>query len=157
MIEQPVIIRLKKFNEEDSEKFSESFSKAHETGQTVIPIVVDSYGGEAYSLLGIIAEIKNAKLPVATIVESKAMSCGAILFSFGTEGYRYMAPQRTLMIHEASNFIFGKNEEIKVTAQEETDRVNSLIFKLMAESVGKNENYFWISYTAKYIRLVFNR
>lgn len=141
LIEQPVIVRLKKFNEDDGEKFSETFSKAHETGQTVIPIVVDSYGGEVYSLLGMIAEIQNAKLPVATIVESKAMSAGAILFSFGTEGYRYMAPHATLMIHEVSNFSFGKVEEIKVSAHE-TDRLNILIFQLMAEAVGKEKNHF---------------
>lgn len=141
LIDHPIVIRLKKFNEEDGEKFSEIFSKAHETGQTVIPIVVDSYGGEVYSLLGMIAEIQNSKLPVATIVESKAMSAGAILFSFGTEGFRYMAPHATLMIHEVSNFMFGKVEEIKVSAQE-TDRLNTLIFQLMAESVSKEKNHF---------------
>lgn len=141
LIEPPVIIRLSKFNEEGGEKFSEVFSRAHETGQPVIPIVVDSYGGQVYSLLGMIGEIQNSKVPVATICETKAMSAGAILFSFGTEGYRYMAPHATLMIHEVSNFSFGKVEEIKADAHE-TDRLNELIFKLMSKSVGKEENYF---------------
>lgn len=141
LIDPPVIIRLAKFNEENSEKFSDAFSKAHETGQPVIPIVVDSYGGEAYSLLGIIAEIQNSKLPVATIVESKAMSAGAILFSFGTEGYRYMAPHATLMIHEIFNVSAGKVEEIKADAHE-SERINTLIFKLMARSTKQSDNYF---------------
>lgn len=141
LIEPPVIIRLSKFTEEGVEKFSESFSKAHETGQSVIPIVVDSYGGQVYSLLSIISEIQSSKLPVATICESKAMSAGAILFSFGTEGYRYMSPHATLMIHEVSSGSWGKVEEIKADAHE-TDRLNNLIFKLMAQAVGKEDNYF---------------
>ncbi len=141
LIEPPVVIRLSKFNEEGVKEFSESFSKAHETGQPVIPIVVDSYGGQVYSLLSIISEIQSSKLPVATICESKAMSAGAILFSFGTEGHRYMAPNATLMIHEVSSFSFGKVEEIKADSHE-TDRLNTLIFRLMAKAVGKEENYF---------------
>jgi ATP-dependent protease ClpP protease subunit len=36
--------------------------------------------------MSMISAIKDAELPVATIVEGKAMSCGAILFSFGEEG-----------------------------------------------------------------------
>lgn len=141
LIEPPVIIRLSKFNEEGVKEFSESFSKAHETGQAIIPLVVDSYGGQVYSLLSIISEIQNSKLPVATICESKAMSAGAVLFAFGNEGHRYMAPNATLMIHEVSSFSFGKVEEIKADSHE-TDRLNTLIFKLMAGAVGKAENYF---------------
>jgi ATP-dependent Clp endopeptidase proteolytic subunit ClpP len=141
LLESPVVIRVNKFNEEAVEKFNEGMAKAHETGQEVIPIIVDSYGGQVYSLLSMISEIQNAKVPVATIVESKAMSAGAILFSFGTEGYRYCAPNATLMIHEVSSFSFGKVEDLKVDA-EETDRLNTLIFKLMGKNCGKGDNYF---------------
>lgn len=141
LLESPVVIRVNKFNEEAVEKFNEGMAKAHETGQEVIPIIVDSYGGQVYSLLSMISEIQNAKMPVATIVESKAMSAGAILFSFGTEGYRYCAPNATLMIHEVSSFSFGKVEDLKVDA-EETDRLNTLIFKLMGKNCGKGDNYF---------------
>ena len=141
LIDPPIIIRLSEINEESSKEFSEEFSKAHETGQPIIPIVVDSYGGEIYSLLSIISEIQNSKIPVATICESKAMSAGAVLFSFGTEGFRYIAPNATLMIHEVSSFSLGKVEEIKSDSKE-TDRLNNLIFKLMAKAVNKEDNYF---------------
>jgi len=81
LIEQPVIIRVNKFSEEASEKFSQNMSKAHDTGQSIIPIIVDSYGGQVYSLLSMISEIQNAKLPVATICESN--SC----FSSSVSGF----------------------------------------------------------------------
>jgi ATP-dependent Clp protease protease subunit len=141
LIDQPIVIRLKKFNEEGTDKFSEDLSKAHDTGQPVIPIVVDSYGGQVYSMLGMISEIQNCRLPVATIVESKAMSAGAILFGLGNDGLRYMAPHATLMVHEVSSFQYGKVEDLKADV-DETDRLNTYILELLAKSCGKPKDYF---------------
>ena len=141
LIEQPIIIRLNKFNEEGAEKFSQAMSKAHDTGQPVIPIVVDSYGGHAYSLLSMISEIQNSKVPIATICEGKAMSAGAILFGFGNENMRFMAPAAALMLHEVSNFMHGKVEDLKADA-EETDRLNTLLFKMLAKNCKQKDNYF---------------
>ena len=80
----PVIVRVNKFDEESAKDFALDLAQAHNTGQNVIPVVIDSYGGQVYSLMSMISAIKNAELPVATIVEGKAMSCGAILSSFGS-------------------------------------------------------------------------
>ena len=137
----PVIIRLSKFDEPNAKAFSGAMMKAQNTGQPVVPIIIDSYGGQVYSLMSMISDIKNSKIPVATIVQGKAMSCGAILFSFGTEGYRYMDPDATLMIHDVSSMGWGKVEEIKASA-EETDRLNQKIYSMMAENCGKHRDHF---------------
>jgi ATP-dependent Clp endopeptidase proteolytic subunit ClpP len=141
LLEMPVVVYISKFNEETAEKFSETIGKATEINQPVIPIVIDSYGGHVYSLLGLISEIQNSRIPIATICQSKAMSAGAILFGFGHEGLRFMAPNATLMIHEVSSFQFGKVEDLKADA-EETDRLNTLIFKLLAKNCNRSEEYF---------------
>lgn len=141
LFEQPVVIRLKKFSEEGTDKLSEDLNKAHETGQPVIPIVVDSYGGQVYSVLGMISEIQSCRLPVATICESKAMSAGAILFGLGNDGLRYMAPHATLMIHEVSSFQYGKVEDLKADV-DETDRLNTYVFELLAKNCKKKKSYF---------------
>jgi ATP-dependent Clp endopeptidase proteolytic subunit ClpP len=141
LLDLPVVVRVQKFTEESAEKFSEQMSKAHETGQEIIPIIIDSYGGQAYSTLAMIDDIQSATLPVATIVEGKAMSAGAVLFSMGTEGYRFMSPNATLMIHDVSSFSFGKVEELKSDA-DETERLNTIIFELMAKNCGKPKDYF---------------
>ncbi len=141
LLDQPVIIRLSRFNEEGAQKFAELISQAHDTGQDVIPVIVDSYGGQVYSLLNMISEIQNSKLPVATICEAKAMSAGAALAAFGTEGYRFMAPHATLMVHEVSSFAFGKIHDLKSDVAE-IERLNNLLFTLMAKHLGKSENYF---------------
>ena len=79
----PVVIRVTKFDEEGNKLFSEEMSKAHMSGQEVIPVQVDSPGGQVYSLLGMLETMRSSKRPVATICTSKAMSCGAILNGIG--------------------------------------------------------------------------
>jgi len=137
----PVVLRVRKFDEATAKEFSSLVSKAQNTGQPVLPIIIDSYGGQVYSLMSMISDIQHSRIPVATIVQGKAMSCGAILVSFGTEGYRYMDPDATLMIHDVSSMSWGKVEEIKVSA-EETDRLNKKIYHMMAENCGHHKDYF---------------
>lgn len=141
LVDLPEVVLVNKFSEEAVDKFRTSFNKASNSKQPAIPIVIDSYGGEVYSLLAMVDLIKNANKPVATIVQGKAMSCGAILFSMGKEGQRYISPTATVMIHDVSNFSFGKVEEIKSDAAE-TERLNKIIYKLMANNVGKPDHYF---------------
>jgi ATP-dependent Clp endopeptidase proteolytic subunit ClpP len=137
----PNIIYVNKFNEEAAKEFLEAMINAQSTGQSIIPIVVDSYGGEVYSLLKMVDVIRSSTVPVATICMGKAMSCGAVLLTCGAEGHRYMAPTGTVMIHDVASFAMGKVEEIKAEAKE-VDRLNKLIFKVMADNCGKPEAYF---------------
>ena len=137
----PVIVRVNKFDEDSAKKFSDEIALAHNTGQKVIPVVIDSYGGQVYSLMSMISAIKNSDIPVATIVEGKAMSCGAILFSFGEQGYRFIDENATLMIHDVSSMDMGKVEELKAGAHE-ADRLNTIVYKMMAQNCGKADNYF---------------
>lgn len=137
----PIIVTVNKFDEQSAEDFRNKFSMAQNTGQKVIPVVIDSYGGQVYSLMSMIATIRASPLPVATIAEGKAMSCGAVLLTCGEEGMRYMDPDATVMIHDVASGQHGKNEEVKASAAE-TDRLNTKIFKIMAQNCGKPEDYF---------------
>jgi len=137
----PIIIRVNKFDESSAKSFSALMRKAQNTGQPVVPVIIDSYGGQVYSLMSMISDIQHSKIPVATIVQGKAMSCGAILFSFGAQGKRFMDEDATLMIHDVSSMAWGKVEEVKVSA-EETDRLNQKIYHMMAENCGQDEDYF---------------
>jgi len=137
----PVIVRVNKFTEESSKEFHSQIAQAHNTGQKVIPVVIDSYGGQVYSLMSMISAIKHSDLPVATIIEGKAMSCGSILFSFGEDGMRYMDPDATVMIHDVSHAQHGKVEELKASA-EESERLNQKVYTMMARNIGRADNYF---------------
>tara|TARA_B100000131_G_scaffold308907_1_gene338777 strand:+ start:327 stop:932 length:606 start_codon:yes stop_codon:yes gene_type:complete len=137
----PIIIRVNKFDESSAKSFSALMTKAQNTGQPVVPVIIDSYGGQVYSLMSMISDIKHSNVPVATIVQGKAMSCGAILFSFGADGHRYMDPDATLMIHDVSSMNWGKVEEVKASA-DETERLNKKVYQMMAKNCGQRKNYF---------------
>ena len=138
---QPVIIRVNKFTEDSAKKFQQEIAQAHNTGQKVIPVVIDSYGGQVYSLMTMISAIKHSELPIATIVEGKAMSCGAVLLSFGEEGMRFADPDATVMIHDVSSGGYGKIEELKADVKE-AERLDDKIFTMMARNCGKKDDYF---------------
>jgi ATP-dependent Clp protease protease subunit len=139
--QQPVIITVNEFTEDSVKKFNELMCQAQNSGQKVIPIEIDSFGGQVYSLMAMISAIKTSRVPVATIVQGKAMSCGAILASFGSEGLRFMDKDSTMMIHDVSSFAFGKIEELKSDVRE-AERLNDKVYKMMARNCGKADDYF---------------
>ncbi len=116
-------------------------SEADETGQPIIPIYIDSYGGMVDSVVHMVDVMKSCKTTIATICLGKAMSCGAVLLTQGSDGYRFMAPNSRVMIHEVTAGAAGKVEEIKADSAE-FDRLNKMIFKWMSNSTGHHDDYF---------------
>jgi ATP-dependent Clp protease protease subunit len=137
----PEIVLVNDFGEDGLKKFQESFNKAVDSKQDVIPIVIDSFGGNVHSLLGMISIIKTSTVPVATIVESKAMSAGVILFACGTKGFRFISPLAHLMIHEVSTEEEGKVSDMRVS-MEHADVLNAQLFSLMDEACGAKKGFF---------------
>ena len=114
---------------------------AHNTGQPIIPIIIDSYGGEVYSLMNMISEIMNSDLPIMTIAQGKAMSCGAVLLSFGDDGMRYADPNATIMIHDVASGAFGKVAEVKSDVKE-AERLNKKIFSMVDVNCNQPNGFF---------------
>ena len=136
----PIVIRVNNFTEKDHAEFEDDFDDACNSGQTIIPIVVDSFGGSIHSVMGMVATIENSPLPVATICTTKCMSAGAVLFSFGDEGHRYMHPDASMMIHDAAWGTGGKVEDMKVDTKY-LDGLNKTMFKKMSKKIGKDPNF----------------
>ena len=67
----PVVLRVRKFDETTAKEFSAYVSKAQNTGQPVLPIIIDSYGGQVYSLMSMISDIKHSRIPVARLCKVK--------------------------------------------------------------------------------------
>lgn len=140
LLHNDTVIHVSKFDTDAVDKFSKDFASAHSSDQEIIPIIIDSFGGQVYSLLAMIDLIKASDRKIATIVMGKAMSCGAVLLSCGTEGYRYAAPTSTIMIHDVSSFMGGKIEELKADAKE-VERLNKIIFDVMDDNCGHKKGY----------------
>lgn len=142
-VKQPIVVRVNEFDEKSAQIFARQVSIAEDMGQPIIPVVIDSYGGDVYSLLAMVDVIKSCKAIVATIVEGKAMSCAAVLFSCGTEGYRFVSEHATVMIHDTwqEDDRPRKAEDLKVDAAE-LGRINKLFYEILAGSTGHDPQYF---------------
>ena len=136
---EPVVITVKKFDDAGVDEFRKKINESYLTGQPVLPVIIDSYGGSVYGCLDMVSQIQACALPVYTIILGKAMSAGAILFSMGKK--RYMAENATIMLHEVSAGAVGKLEDIKISV-EHTSKLNKVMFGLLDENCGQKKNYF---------------
>ena len=141
LVNLPKFVLVNEFNEASAKAFQKDFQDALNTEQQVVPVIIDSYGGQVYSLLSMCGIIKSSPVPVATICVGKSMSCGSVLLSCGTEGLRYIDPYATVLIHSVSGGAFGKVSEMESRVLE-ARRLNTLIFHIMAQNLGKKRDYF---------------
>lgn len=142
VLQLPVVIRVNDFDDKDVEDFEEDISEAHQTGQPIIPILIDSYGGSGYGLLSMLSAIDHSDLPVATIVTGKAMSAGAMLFAYGDEGYRFMDPNAFLMFHDVYDEPSGKVEDLKADVRH-LELMNERVYKRVSKHLGHDESYLY--------------
>lgn len=138
---QTVVVTVSDIDEEHTPKFAADVARAHATGQTFLPVVVDSYGGDTYALMAMWSILDAAALPIVTVVTSKAMSCGLGLFAAGQ--VRIASPRATLLLHDVSTSDSGdrKSGEAKADAHE-TERLQSMIFARLDSAAGKKPGYF---------------
>lgn len=138
--EQSLYVIVNKLEETTLKDFIKDCEKVLQTGQPFLPIVIDSYGGEVYTLLGMMDFLKQMSVKVITVSQCKAMSAGALLFSSGQE--RYVGPNCTIMIHEISACFWGKNIEIQNGAKE-IERLNKMLFGILDKNTGQKPGYWW--------------
>lgn len=136
-------ILVNHFDEETVKKFKEEFYRLMDDHEIpIVPIYVDSYGGEIHSLLAMV-DIMNSRneKPVATIALGKAMSCGSILLACGSSGFRFAGPNATILIHEVSSMNWGTLSELKNNLKE-VERLNTIIFKILETKCKQKSGYF---------------
>lgn len=135
------IITVNDFTEASAKAFASEVAELVDSGQEIVPVVIDSYGGEVYALLSMVDTLRGCGLPVLTFASGKAMSCGAVLLGCGSKGMRFAAPNATIMIHEVSGGALGKTADVKADAKE-IERLNRELLKLLDVSSGKTSG-FW--------------
>ena len=141
IVDIPTVIHVVDFDDTAVTKFLGEFDRALNSYQSVIPVVINSYGGRVYSLLSMVDAIKSSPKPVMTVATGKAMSCGAILLACGSPGLRYATARSTVMIYDASHMSYGKVEDAKASV-EELDRLNKIILGILDQHGGKQPGYF---------------
>lgn len=121
-------------------------AKAAIRGQTVIPIYIDSFGGDVYSMLKVLDTIQALRetygIKFATIAQGKAMSAGAFTLMFGDIGYRYATPRSTIMVHDISTEFGGRMSELQVSYKE-AERLSNDVMTSLSNYItqGKNSSH----------------
>lgn len=136
-------ITVNEFDDATVSSFYKSFMKLNsDPNVLVIPIVIASFGGQVHSLLGMLDIMRSSTKPISTIALGKAMSCGAVLLSEGTKGYRFAGEFADIMIHEVSSGESGKTSDLK-NGITQTKRLNTLLMnRLGLNTKFKDKNYF---------------
>lgn len=139
--QEPVVHRVKNFDEDSGKEIFSSLNKAVCGGQPVFPVVIDSYGGQVYGLLSIMEAFRSSPIPIATIIQGKAMSCGAMLAAMGTKGLRYISPHAHILIHHVSSFTHGIVPQIKEDVRN-SEYLDKQIFEMVSRHCGHPPEYF---------------
>lgn len=138
------IIHIVDFDEGSLCQFLDGYTVAINSGSNILPIEIDSYGGEVDVLNEMISKIEDFKAHggiVMTYCGSKAMSCGSVLLASGSKGYRFVSPRAHVMIHEVSGIEFGKLNDQK-NGIKHTEVLNQELFAYLDNAAEKESGYF---------------
>jgi ATP-dependent Clp endopeptidase proteolytic subunit ClpP len=141
ILNMPQVVTVKDFTDDAVNLFKMQFQMANNGKQDIIPIVIDSYGGQVRAMLSMVDIMESTDKPIATIIEGKAMSCGAILFSYGAKGHRYMSKNASLMFHDISGGVIGKATDMEVDV-EEVKWLKKQILSILDDNFDKKKGYF---------------
>jgi len=101
----------------------------------VIPVFINSYGGEVFSYIAKRDLLQTSDRPVSTICMGKAMSCGAYLLAAGTKGLRFATPDSRILIHQVSGGVRGKTSDITFDAKD-IQSLNDTVFENLSKDTG---------------------
>jgi len=130
------VFLFKDFNQESSQELIDKILKLDSLNNEEINIIINSYGGEVFSLFAILDTLKSIKSPVNTICLGEADSCGAVLLSAGAK--RYIGENSRAMIHEVSTFTWGKVSEIEESMLE-IKAINERLIDILATNSNQDK------------------
>ena len=109
-------------------------------GKKDINLILSSYGGDVYSMLGTIDYFKTLPVKVNTHCFGACMSAAAVILACGT-GKRTMTQNSTVMVHEGSAFEAGKTTDV-LKGADHLKKLQSNINRILGE-VTKKDQKFW--------------
>ena len=126
-----------------AEYFVEQVNLGQNTGQEVIPVTINSPGGDVYALSVMLESIEGSTVPIATIVTGFAASAAVGLFAAGANNMRFIAPGGRLMIHNASMCGFGHMSlrEVEIEGGE-LKLLNGQMFRQMGQHCKEDPDYY---------------
>ena len=103
-----------------------------------IQLYINSPGGSVTAGLAIYDTMQILSCEVHTYCIGQCASMGAVLLCAGAKGHRYALPNSRIMIHSVSSGTEGTIHDMK-RHFEESQRLNDVLTKLIAQHSGKTE------------------
>lgn len=138
----PVSLEVNDFERDAAKAFETGVAAALRSKQPILPVIIDSYGGEIYALNRMLDAIRAAQsrgLQVITIAAGKAMSCGAILLAAGNR--RYVSRDAYVMVHDAWDFSWGKTSELRENVKH-VEQLDNRGYEILDDACGKAAGYW---------------
>lgn len=138
------VINVVEFNDELITTFSKTITQALALGQKYVFVTINCYGGAVYVLNAILDLMRKGEedgLIFVTSAQSRAMSCGQFLMSFGTKGYRYAAPSCNILVHDVSSGVAGATADVQVVS-EHMLHLSQKLQQELALYCGKPKDYY---------------
>lgn len=136
----PCSFNLIDFSERTLQAFSKTLHKAHEASQPLLPIFIQSDGGRADILFGMMSLMESYRkkgMKFAATVSGTASSAGCCLFLFSD--FRYMGEFSSLLFH-SSQVSFENNLPAVMSMIEfiksEDERMNEVLEKHLKKKKG---------------------
>lgn len=104
----------------------------HET----ISLYIYSPGGEVSSGLAILDTMNFIESPVSTVCLGMAASMGAVLFSAGEKGHRYVLPHSEVMVHQPMGGSNGQASDILIAA-DHIKRTRNTLAEILADNCSR--------------------
>ena len=106
-----------------------------------ITLLITSYGGDVYAMLGLVDYIRSLPVKVNTHCVGTCMSAASVLLACGT-GKRTMTKNSTVMVHEGSSVEIGKATDV-MRGVDYLKELQKNINKILGE-VTKKDVDFWV-------------
>lgn len=115
-------------------------NRPEENQNDPLTVLLDSGGGDAYSMFSIIDFIESLPIKVNITARGRAMSAGAMLLAAAT-GVRAAGKRTTIMVHEGFTMQQGKSSDIKA-ASKHMSRIEDFCNDMLGEKTNKDSKWW---------------
>ena len=105
-----------------------------------IKLVINSPGGSVFSAWHLIDVMKQSRIPVSTVAQGLAASCGVLTLMSGIKGKRYVTHNASVMSHTYAWGSAGKEGELMARVKE-FEMASDRMIAHYKKCTGKNEKY----------------
>lgn len=147
------VIYLNKDVEDDSlDLIQKALDELERLPDLPVRIEISSYGGEVYSMFGIVDRIRSSPCHIITRAFGKCMSAATFILAAGDE--RIMGASAWWMTHQVSDLVKGSLNELKVELKHTNDLENQMnkLYEVLSNGKTRAKTFEKLSQNTCYLK-----